>query len=156
MPRETLAGPLLIGAVLIAGCGGSSGGAPGVAGAAVASAAYPTPQGAVHGYIDGIEKRNGTQVCGTLTSSLRQAMMSYTAQAGIAEEGASCAEALGEFAKRETKAGSRELKLPRFRVSVRGGRAVVGYIGPRTHKRHIFGLVKGHTGWLIEKINGEG
>jgi hypothetical protein len=157
IPREVWSGPLLIGAVVLAGCGGSAGGAPQeTGGGPVTSAAYRTPQSAVHGYIKGIEGRNGGLVCSSLTSSLRHVMVNYTVQSGIAEAGDSCAEALGALAGRETKAGRQDLRLPRFHVSVKGTEAVVGYIGPRTHKQHVFGLVKGESGWLITKINGEG
>jgi hypothetical protein len=155
IPRQLRPGPVLLGAILLAGCGGSSGASGGSGGAAVANTAYRTPQSAVRGYVAGLESRNGSVLCGTLASGLRRAVMSYTVRAGLAETGASCVEALSEFAKAETK-GKHAFKLPRLHVTVKGGRAVVGYIGPRTHKRRTFALVRGRSGWLIAKIDGEG
>jgi hypothetical protein len=159
MPRQLWPGPVLLGAILLAGCGGSSGAGSGASGGAgkeaVVSTSYRTPQSAVRGYVNGLESRNGSLLCGTLASSLRRAVMSYTVRAGLAEAGVSCAEALDEFAKAETK-GKRRFRLPRLHVAMRGERAIVGYIGPRTHKRRTFALVKGKSGWLIARIDGEG
>ena len=147
---------LIVGAILIAGCGGSSAAAGGGESSAVVRTVYRTPQSAVRGYIKGLEGLKGNVLCGVVDSSLRQSMVSYTVNSGIAEPGTSCAEALRGFAKADTKSSKPGFKLPRLHVAIRGRRAVVGYIGPRTHKRHTFVLVKSGPGWLIDRIDGSG
>jgi hypothetical protein len=122
----------------------------------IRTAVYRTPQEAVRGYVTGVEGLKGSLLCGSVDSSLRRAMINYTIKTGIAEAGASCATALSGLAKVDSKEGKHHFKLPRLHVAISGSKALVRYIGPRTHKQDTFALIKSGSGWLINKIDGSG
>jgi hypothetical protein len=153
--------------VAVAGCGGSSDVSPNAPQEAAVSTPQSTqstaphrplttPQGAARSYLEGVQAINGAAICNVLDTGLQRTIIQEVVRVRPLEAGASCAQAVSVVAATATSPNERRAKLPRLHVSRTGDRAVVSYVGARTHKRRFLVLVKHGSGWLIDQINGKG
>jgi hypothetical protein len=151
--------PLILAAILAAGCGLSSSSPPQstVIGRGVRDA-ISSPQRTVGSYIEAITNSDGNEMCGVVDGSLRQALIAFAVRNRFATANAQCPEALTKLASAITAPGERHNheKLPTFHVKITGDRAVVRYVGSASHQPRTIVLVKQTFGWLIDKINGNG
>jgi hypothetical protein len=143
-------------AIAIAGCGGVA--PESTPQSAPVRVVRSTPQSTVQGYIEGLTNLNGNAVCSVLDDSLRRVLINYAVSNRVAVAGVPCAEAMSRFAVAITAPRERrkKLPLPTFHVQIKDGKATVRYIGSTSHAKHTFVLVKSGSGWLIDKINGNG
>jgi hypothetical protein len=115
-----------------------------------------TPQQAVQNYFTELQAANGAALCDVLDARAQRALIEKFVQTRPTEAGNTCAQTMTNLAASVTNPSEHRIRLPALQVTRTGNGAVVRYVGPVSHATRTFTLVKRGSGWLIDKINGQG